>query len=471
MRGCKKRFSVSTLTEQKIALLVRDMNGAPVDVSGLNVSFDFFTVRGNEFSVAVENGLCSRAVIENGLLVIQPPAPFEPGVLKVSYKLKADNGNTVYNMAETNIDVLPSTACIGDMQSCVYADLYIEEICMDASYNPDGGSAPRDVLNTLLAGFKADKGGTISTSSTLLEALEKLAFNIDNGRMRLFASGNSLFILGVGDISISANTVGVRIDIYGDGDDESAEQLGKTTGVRVGTGTFSLLTETEENIISASEKWRRLDFETGGDVMNTEIGPFSVEEIVPVTVESVLRDVLSMLINVVDNGKIRFVRTAVNEIVILLKGDLNIIPPSTYGIKINSASRKIYFGNGDISLFDMTSSDIASESSSWTEMSGEKTSVSESWTEPLSIGPGEVLSLAESDNVGSAVQIKEADAGVYESFMFVPSLSGISFDVPDGYDMFLGTLGQAGTGNMTEYRIRWVIGENNKRVFITRILY
>ena len=171
-------------------MLVRDMNGAPVDVSGLNVSFDFFTVRGNEFSVAVENGLCSRAVIENGLLVIQPPAPFEPGVLKVSYKLKADNGNTVYNMAETNIDVLPSTACIGDMQSCVYADLYIEEICMDASYNPD-------VLNTLLKGFKADKGGTISTSSTLLEALEKLAFNIDNGRIYIFFVKKGKFCLCV----------------------------------------------------------------------------------------------------------------------------------------------------------------------------------------------------------------------------------------------------------------------------------
>lgn len=573
MRGCKKRFSVSTLTEQKITLLVRDMNGAPVDVSELNVSFEIFTVKGNELSVKVENGICTGAEIKNGLLVMQPHKPFEPGVLKVSYRLQSDNGNVIYNIAETNIDVLPSTANIGDMQSCVYADLYVEEICRDASYSPglDGGTTVADVLNAPLVGFDVDSGiGVINTKTTVLNAIEILAKAVCNGASRIVRCDDGFVLLCANSNISEPNCHGARMVFSENGNK-----------IKMGTAPLTLLVGSDNDVRSVSEKWNEFSTGSGGkddvlsglstdnisynvdktmtieqaigimlgrlnggkeirlarsssgfivglgvkdeifdlhpiivlfdllqgkiywkadhaydetmfesnvadieaelkvngtelcfapDVMKTQIGGFSVESIVPVTTESNLKDILAMLINVVNNGSIRFVRTAANEMVILLKGELNIVPP-IYGIKINAASGKIYFGNGDISLFDMTSSDIASESSSWQEMAGEKTSVSESWPEPLSIGPGEVLSLAESDNAGSAVQIKEADEGVYESLIFVPFLSGISFDVPDGYDMFLGTLGQAGTGNMTEYRIRWVIGENNKRVFITRILY
>ena len=204
--------------------------------------------------------------------------------------------------------------------------------------------------------------------------------------------------------------------------------------------------------------------------MQTIIGAFGMGNITGITVESTLKEILSMLVQVVDNGNIRFVKTTSNDMVILLKGNLKEVPALTYGIRINAASGKIYFGNGDITLFNDTYTNIAAASEAWDEMTDSGVTISETLPEPLSIGPGEVLSLTLSIDTAKHVQIEETGAGVYESYIFVPSQVKISFDAPDGYDKFLVTLGQA-TSNTTEYKIKWIIGENSKRVFITRTLY
>ena len=228
---------------------------------------------------------------------------------------------------------------------------------------------------------------------------------------------------------------------------------------------FSQVSEIEESL---KQSGTELSF--APDVMQTIIGAFGMGNITGITVESTLKEILSMLVQVVDNGNIRFVKTTSNDMVILLKGNLKEVPALTYGIRINAASGKIYFGNGDITLFNDTYTNIAAASEAWDEMTDSGVTISETLPEPLSIGPGEVLSLTLSIDTAKHVQIEETGAGVYESYIFVPSQVKISFDAPDGYDKFLVTLGQA-TSNTTEYKIKWIIGENSKRVFITRTLY
>ena len=269
MNPVGKRFSISTLTEQKVVLLVRDTNGAPLDASELNMSLEVFTRKGAAVHVEISGGACDGAVIEDGLIVIQPESRFEPGVLKVAYRLQADNGNVIYNICDTNIDVLPSTASIGDMQGCVYTDIYIEEICRDASYSPGsgggGGGSVADVLNTLLRGFDVDSGsGKITSNTSVLKAFEILARSVGNGSSRIVPCDDGMILLCGNEDKSLPSCNGIRI---------ISSESGNS--IRIGDGQFALLSKTDEEIKTVSEEWDVFSPGSGGsattDVLATKL--------------------------------------------------------------------------------------------------------------------------------------------------------------------------------------------------------